>query len=406
MFKENFLMVFIYIFFASLISFILQIKNINLIRRNKELEISNKDIFEHLADSKNLKQSILNSINSSIIVLNSEGIITHVNNSWIEFQKDIKDQNNKEIDWLGLNYINFLYWRISKDKTSNTKKFSELLNKVMMRQSEIEKEIFHIRKGINSFWIEITISTIKSRKGGTLISISDITTLKELEKQKENFLGVASHELKTPLTTIKAYAQILKKKLAKNDKELIGYADKMNIQINRLSFLITQLLEVSRLLNGKMILNKVNFNLNELTQNIIQDYEIAGVDTITYHTDGDFFVFADRERIAQVIINLVDNAIKYSFQDNKKVDVFVTQEIDDEVKFSVRNYGEGIDEEKKDLIFESFSQIDRKKQKSSGLGLGLYISKQIIESHDAIIGFESNKDDNSTLFYFILNLSR
>lgn len=211
-------------------------------------------------------------------------------------------------------------------------------------------------------------------------SNTDISEQKELQRQKDNFLGVASHELKTPVTSIKAYAQVVEKMLHRaGDEKNAALIAKMNNQINRLTALIGDLLDVTKINAGKLVFNHSHFNFDELVTETVADIQLtANQHQIELKLKSLRNIQGDRERIQQVVVNLITNAIKYSPNANRVL-VF-TEDHGHEVQFCVQDFGIGLPPDKKDLIFEQFYRVlDTKERTFPGLGLGLYISSEIIK---------------------------
>lgn len=224
---------------------------------------------------------------------------------------------------------------------------------------------------------------------------------KELEERKDEFISVASHELKTPLTTIKGYTQILKQTISKSSSEkLFSYLGKMEEQINRLTKLVNDLLNVSKIQAGKLSLQKARFDINELVKDIILDMQLSNK---KYHIlfEGKSKmekVWADKIRISEVLINLISNAIKYSPKANKIV--VRTSPNNNQVVISIQDFGIGISKKDKDRIFQRFFQAEtRIRQSFQGLGLGLYISSEIIKSHRGQIWIDSIKGKGTTVSF-------
>ncbi len=209
---------------------------------------------------------------------------------------------------------------------------------------------------------------------------TDINDFKQFQQQKDNFLGIASHELKTPLTSLKLYSQFLEKNLRKlNDNHNADVALKMDDQINKLTGLVNDLLDVTKIQNGKILLNKSDFDFDELVQDIITEQQMSTNHKIVVEPEIIGNVYGDRHRISQVMSNLIGNAIKYSPNADK---ILITTRLTDEgcVLFSVRDFGIGIPEDKKDKVFEQYYRVSGSKEHTfPGLGLGLYISSEIIK---------------------------
>lgn len=223
--------------------------------------------------------------------------------------------------------------------------------------------------------------------------------LKDIVRRKDEFMSIASHELKTPITTMKASLQILQK--IQLDPRAESFINKATKQVGRLSVLVSDLLDVSSLQAGKMKFYNELFSLNELLNDTVEQMQQS------QNTHGIFLqgatgisVYADRSRMEQVINNLLSNAIKYS-PGNDKVIVDVKDGKDD-VKVFVTDFGIGIPDDKIANVFDRFYRVDESGRNFSGLGLGLYISSEIMHRHNGEIGVYRNEDVSGSTFWFSL----
>lgn len=234
--------------------------------------------------------------------------------------------------------------------------------------------------------------------------LQDVTELKKDEQRKNDFIGIVSHELKTPLTSIKALLQVAALKLQKvDDIFLRGAVEKSNIQVKKMETMISGFLNVSRLESGKMQIDKREFNLQELLYDIIKETEL----TLTSHQIqfvpcGPIPIQADHDKISLVISNLLSNAVKYSPY-GKQIEVCCNVTAG-EVQVSVKDEGFGINEADKKALFERYYRVETSYTKHiSGFGIGLYLCAEIIERHQGRIWVESTEGKGST-FYFSLPL--
>ncbi len=235
---------------------------------------------------------------------------------------------------------------------------------------------------------------------GTATDIED--QKKEMEKRDE-FIGIASHELRTPLTSLKGYLQLITS--YKNEDvpgKVTQYAEKANKALNKLQSLINDLLDVSKIQAGRLEYAFEPVNISDLVKICIENAEHIYPENTFVNEDGtEFFVNGNSERLEQVIMNLISNAVKYS-QENKKV-IIKTARLNNKVRISVIDFGIGLSEDQKEKIFERFYRVEDKKFMTSGLGMGLYISAEIIRNHNGNIGVVGELGKGST-FYFDLPL--
>jgi len=234
--------------------------------------------------------------------------------------------------------------------------------------------------------------------------IVDITESKRDELRKNDFIGMVSHELKTPLTSLSAYVQMLKLRSKQTEDEFTaGALDKLNIQVKKMSTMINGFLNLSRLESGKIHLEKQNFELNGLVADIINDVQLT-VTThhINFEAGEPITLIADRDKIGSVISNLLSNAIKYSPKGNT-INVNC-QVVGNNAQVSVADEGIGIKPNDINKLFERYYRVDGPDNRHiSGFGIGLYLSAEIIERHHGKIWAESEWGKGST-FYFSLPL--
>jgi PAS domain S-box-containing protein len=253
--------------------------------------------------------------------------------------------------------------------------------------------------------VSLTISIVKNSEG-KIIGLSkiarDITEKKLDEARKNDFIGMVSHELKTPLTSLTALLQVASLKLRNNpDDFLTGAMEKSNVQVKRMTTMINGFLNVSRLESGKIDIQKAIFDVETLINEMIGESSLtASTHLIHLLHCPSVKINADREKIGSVISNLISNAIKYSPKGNKiTIDC---QAGDGKVIVSVRDEGMGIKPGDLDKIFDRYYRVETNHtQHISGFGIGLYLCAEIIHGHDGQIWAESESGVGST-FYFSL----
>lgn len=230
-------------------------------------------------------------------------------------------------------------------------------------------------------------------------TVTDITAYKQLQQQKDDFISIASHELKTPLTSLKASLQLLDRMKASPTALLPKLIEQCNKSMGKISELVEELLNVTRINEGKMLLNKKKFNLIQMVDECCSHVIQLGTHELVVDGERNLEIVADENRIQQVVINFINNAIKYA---PKSKQIFLTIEhTSHSVRFSLRDTGPGIPADKLPHLFERYYRVDPKGIQVSGLGLGLYISADIIERHGGQIGAESIEGVGST-FWFTL----
>jgi PAS domain S-box-containing protein len=248
-------------------------------------------------------------------------------------------------------------------------------------------------------WVNFQAKPATGANGRPIMlgTISDITKDKLIERHREDFISIASHELKTPVTSLKASLQLLdrlKNNLEPNLQTMITQANK---SVNRITLLIDDLLNASRNLKDELKLRKTTFNINSVIEDCIQ---LVFNDTERVQLVGpkDLQLFADVERIERVLINLLTNAAKYAPE--MEVTITITPE-ENRVKIAVTDNGPGIAPQKLPLLFDRYYQAEEHEMQYSGLGLGLFISAEIVRRHEGEIGVDSTLGEGSTFWFTI-----
>jgi PAS domain S-box-containing protein len=234
----------------------------------------------------------------------------------------------------------------------------------------------------------------------------DITDRKKLEQQKEEFIGIAGHELRTPVTSIKVYTEILLDMLIEaQNYQGAALVQKLDTQVERLTVLINDLLDTTKIDDGLLALHYTWFDMAKLVEERVAELRLLSLNHwIDFAHCPEMQVNADRDRVGQVITNLVYNAVKYSPAGG---DIAIgCEQINGGVRVSVRDDGIGIPSELHERIFERFFRVNAPElPTTSGLGLGLHISRGIIERHGGRLWVESAPGKGST-FYFTIPYER
>lgn len=219
-----------------------------------------------------------------------------------------------------------------------------------------------------------------------------------LNAKKDEFIGLASHELKTPVTSINGYLQIVERGMVEDDRNKT-FINKARTQVNKLTTLIEDLLDVSKIQTGKLPFSYTKFDLaailNDITD-MMQQNNLTHKIQLHYNQQP-IMLKADQQRIEQVLINLINNAIKYSPGADK---IIVNAELSgNKVSVSVQDFGIGIEKDQHERIFSRFYRVENLAAHMSGLGIGLYISQQIIERHKGRMRVESEPGKGSTFIF-------
>lgn len=232
----------------------------------------------------------------------------------------------------------------------------------------------------------------------------EIEQRKILENKKDEFISIASHELKTPLTSVRGYIQLLERLPdVKNNEKYKSYLAKTSTQLDKLRDLIDDLLDISKIESGKMKFNFQPISTEKLLENTIDNvsqmypnhrFRKLGKCSAT--------ILGDEMRLEQVLLNYLTNAIKYA-PNSKEVFIECKLTDDNKIQIGVRDFGIGIPSDKHENIFDKFYRVEESSYKFQGLGMGLYICKEIIARHHGEYGVESELNKGS-LFYFRLPL--
>ena len=272
----------------------------------------------------------------------------------------------------------------------------------------LAEELEIVKPDNKRIFLRVNATPIHNKKGKIVAAVStlyDVTSQKADEQRKDDFINMASHELKTPITSINLYLELLGRKLekAKSDQKALNTLHDIQKQTDRLQELINDLLDMSRVQTGKLIFRKETCDINEIIQESIDSLKtLIEHRRITFAPDKPLPVVVDHYRIYQVITNLITNALKYS---PEGTDIVINSyKQGSKVKVSVQDFGIGIDKDQLGKIFDRLYQVnDRTEKTFPGLGMGLFISKEIITRHKGKIWVESEKGRGS-IFFFTLPL--
>jgi two-component system, OmpR family, phosphate regulon sensor histidine kinase PhoR len=353
------------------------------VKGRRESQVTMKSQIDHF-------HLMLESLPQIAFTLNEQGTVDFVNVKWYEYSDSEKDFPETHPD----------DYKIKEEFERCRKRGKPLDLEVRIKNRETGDFRYHLLR-VTPVYEE---NAIKNWVG----SFTDIDDQKKVEKEKDEFLSIASHELKTPLTSIKAYVQLLERKL-KLDKESAeaGFLTKVQDQIEKLNTLITDLLDVSKIENGKLKITKKPTNLEGVISNAIDTIVQTHESRVKIKRDGvkpDILIPLDEIRIEQVLINFLTNAIKYSPQNNQVIVTTFVDEEEQEVRVSVTDFGIGIPDFKQEAVFNKFYRVEESSLQFQGMGIGLFICSEIIKQHHGNIGVSSKVDEGST-FYFTLPLN-
>lgn len=344
---------------------------------------------EQLALQKQAEQQALfNSMTEGVLVLDAGGRIQLVNQSLqrlFRLSKDVRGQTIMEAFRL-----------------------QELAEVTRRLQQESAVSGFELElPGMDERWLQVNAASVLDRDGahrGAILVFHDLTRLKQLENTRQEFVANVSHELRTPLSLIKGFVETLLEG-ARNDPELsTRFLQTIEKHTDRLTYLIEDLLTISRLESGGTVMNFQYVDLREATQRAVDDLQSRGADkqvTVENLVPEGLLARADAERLHQVLCNLVENAIKYG-RPQGHVAIGARQAEDNKVEAWVQDDGPGIPPEARERVFERFYRVDRaRSRETGGTGLGLSIVKHIVQAHGGEVWVKSELGRGSA-FYFTL----
>ncbi len=358
-----------------------QNRELNRIQASLRSEIEfRKKVEGELQERANELHSILESIPQIAFTTRADGKIEFVNQQWLKYAPSRSEFPLTHPDDLNL----ARQW----EKTVLSGETLDL--EIRVRRIDEEEYRYHL------------LRAIPIREGETIIkwvgTFTDIEDQKQAVRKKDEFISIASHELKTPLTTIKAYVQLLDRSIEEPDPTKL-YVERALVQVKRLDDLIVDLLDLSKIESGKLKFNKKPFRFDTILSNAIEMIRQTYPEyTIIRSGEADIELYGDEMRIEQVIINYLTNAVKYS-PENKEIHIDAYIRPDDHLFVRVRDFGIGIRKDHQSNIFSKFYRVEESASRFQGLGIGLYICAEIIRRHEGEYGVESEPGQGS-VFYF------
>jgi len=357
-----------------------QNSELNRIQASLRSEIEfRKKVEDELQERARELHSILESIPQIAFTTGADGKIEFVNEQWLRYAPSKQE-----------------FPRTHPEDPSLDRQWQKTVASGMALEMEVR-----VRTGPDEYRFHL-LRAIPIREGGSIIkwvgTFTDIEDQKQAVKKKDEFISIASHELKTPLTTIKAYVQLLDRDTGEDDPTKM-YVSRALVQIRKLDDLIVDLLDLSKIESGKLKFNKKLFEFESTLSNAVEmirqtypEYRIVRMG------EADIQLYGDETRIEQVIINYLTNAVKYS-PDNKEIHVEAAIRPDGRLFVRVRDFGIGIRKDHQSNIFSKFYRVEEAANRFQGLGIGLYICAEIIRRHEGEYGVESEPGQGST-FYF------
>lgn len=340
------------------------------------------------AEAQARQQALFNSMVEGVLLLGSDGKIQLTNQALaklLDLSAEIRGQSIADaLRWPAL---------------------SDLVAKVATENRALETELeFHGREPRS---LEVDATTYIDQDGkpqGIILVFHDITRLKELENTRREFVANVSHELRTPLSMIKGYVETLLDG-AKNDPEqLTRFLQIIDKHADRLTYLIEDLLTISKLESGQIVMNAQRVNLREQAQRVLEDLRARAAERhviVENLLADELWAQADADRLQQVLFNLIENAIKYGRSEGR-VTLGAKAIAGGMIRVWVQDDGPGIPSEARERVFERFFRVDKaRSRETGGTGLGLSIVKHIVQAHGGKVWVESELGQGST-FYLTL----
>jgi two-component system phosphate regulon sensor histidine kinase PhoR len=279
----------------------------------------------------------------------------------------------------------------------------ELVNRAMVDGQVLGYELE--LPGLDDRCLQVNATALLNRHGrqeGMILVFHDLTRLKQLENTRQEFVANVSHELRTPLSMIKGYVETLINGAKDDPSVATRFLQTIEKHADRLTYLIEDLLTISRLESGQIVLSLQKVELRPLVDDVVNDlYSRASDKKVSLENEvpPELAVRADGDRLQQVLFNLVDNAIKYGRPEGK-VWIGARPAEEQTIEISVRDNGPGIPSDAIDRIFERFYRVDKaRSREQGGTGLGLSIVKHIVQSHHGEVWVKSAVGQGTTFFF-------
>lgn len=358
-------------------------QNINQLARS----LSELTIQEEMKTKQLL--TVLNNTESGLALVDEKGYLHLVNRKFLSLFNKSKDD-----------YIGYLYYDVIEDE-----KIQNTVQEAFLYEKNI-KQSFTLPSDAGDRYIEVVSAPIFNERQmlkGAVIVLYDITELKQVAMMRKDFVANVSHELKTPITSIKGFAETLLDNKATNKETENHFLNIIYEESSRLQFLVEDLLTLSTLEKDDFQLKISNTNLSEIVADMWPMVKLQAEKkniTLNYFMEKDYILTADGEKLKQILINLVGNAISYT-PDEGEVTLTI-DEIDQFIRINVKDTGIGINQDDLPRLFERFYRVDKARSRNTGgTGLGLAIVKHIVEVHGGKINVESeiNKGSSFTVCF-------
>jgi len=362
-----------------------------------------------ISSEKSKVEALLNYMNDGIVAFDGNGNLIHVNPAARKLLSQVTTFAALNEDEANLSLLEqltgkeaFLEFEESRKPFTIEVNFNKQVN--FNEQVNFNKQV----GGDNPFLIlQVSVAPFKGEQGrlrGVLVVLHDVTQEREISKRQQEFVANVSHELKTPLTSIKSYLEALLDGAIEDPSVRHDFLDVVDRETHRMVSLVQGLLELSRLDEHSLVLNRKTVILREIVEEVIEKATITNNSTDTMHDPSIILnineslqVYVDRDRIYQVFLNLLNNAFKYTSADGT-VEIFALEK-EEWVQVCVKDNGTGIPPEEINRVFERFYRVEKTRSRDyGGTGLGLSICKKVVEVHGGNIWIDSEVEKGTAVW--------
>jgi two-component system phosphate regulon sensor histidine kinase PhoR len=361
----------------------------------RELEVQRRTLASQKAQHELLsgqiqaqQQAVFNSMVEGVLVLDSNNRVQLVNQSLqrlFSLERNVSGQTILEA------------FRLQE--------LAELMKRLQQERT-IQAHTLEL-PGMEERWLEVNAAVVIDRDGaphGAILVFHDLTRIKQLERTRQEFVANVSHELRTPLSLIKGFVETLLEGARNDPEQCTRFLQTIEKHTDRLTYLIEDLLTISRLESGQVLMNLHSVELRDQAQRVTEDLRSRAAEKgvcLENDVPAGLTARADADRLQQVLFNLVENAIKYG-RNTGRVRIGGQPMTDGKVKMWVQDDGPGIPLEARERIFERFYRVDRaRSRETGGTGLGLAIVKHIVQAHGGEVWVNSELGAGTT-FHFTL----
>lgn len=368
-------------------------------RKHLEAILEEKNVLEQsLRANEQRLQGVLDTMAEGVIIIDTNFNLTYVNPTAQRIMQINEDQ------FLSRKYGDNMWENERLDGTPLPKEDHPMYVAMRTGLAVYDQEIGVKLSGSQKIYISINAAPLidNEQVTGGIVTFTDVTNRRKVLQEKDDFISVASHELKTPIASLKGSLQLLDRLLPNIKPDMLEkLVRQANKSLNKLTDLVNSLLNSNRVSQGRFPIHKTKFRLTDLINDCCHHIRTSDTHNIIMKGDIDLEVNADEQLLDQVIVNLVNNAVKYA--PNSKEIIVEVEHLSDQARISVTDFGPGIPPEKLPHIFERYYRADPGGTQFSGLGLGLFICAEIIEKHGGKIGVDS-EPGHGCKFWFTLPL--